>query len=166
MAALRYVSGTKLDERIIRCDLDLGYSEGRQFGRGKSGGQVCAHFFLGPGSGVTPNPLVRFATNTAKIMTLEGVVGEPKRRRPSDYEENFIPMLWTDQVLWPAVVVIGRTVAEVRVVEFFLSGMQTLFQSQICLGAEVSNGREATGTMTMTWMNLAGCVEQYVTQLS
>jgi len=37
---MRYVSGTKLDERIIRCDLDLGYKEGRQFGRGKSGGQV------------------------------------------------------------------------------------------------------------------------------
>ncbi|KAF7304609.1 Nuclear cap-binding protein subunit 2 [Mycena kentingensis (nom. inval.)] len=40
LACMRYVSGTKLDERIIRCDLDLGYSEGRQFGRGKSGGQV------------------------------------------------------------------------------------------------------------------------------
>jgi len=37
---MRYISGTKLDERIIRCDLDLGYKEGRQFGRGKSGGQV------------------------------------------------------------------------------------------------------------------------------
>ncbi|KDQ60754.1 hypothetical protein JAAARDRAFT_31725 [Jaapia argillacea MUCL 33604] len=40
LAAMRYISGTKLDERIIRCDLDLGYKEGRQFGRGKSGGQV------------------------------------------------------------------------------------------------------------------------------
>ncbi|KZS99255.1 RNA-binding domain-containing protein [Sistotremastrum niveocremeum HHB9708] len=40
VAALRYVSGTKLDERVVRCDLDLGYSEGRQYGRGKSGGQV------------------------------------------------------------------------------------------------------------------------------
>ena len=40
LACMRYVSGTKLDERIIRCDLDLGYKEGRQFGRGKSGGQV------------------------------------------------------------------------------------------------------------------------------
>ncbi|KAI0079907.1 RNA-binding domain-containing protein [Panus rudis PR-1116 ss-1] len=40
LACLRYISGTKLDERIIRCDLDLGYREGRQFGRGKSGGQV------------------------------------------------------------------------------------------------------------------------------
>lgn len=37
---MKHVSGTKLDERIIRCDLDLGYKEGRQFGRGKSGGQV------------------------------------------------------------------------------------------------------------------------------
>ncbi|KAJ8078702.1 nuclear cap binding complex subunit [Marasmius tenuissimus] len=40
LASMRYVSGTKLDERIVRCDLDLGYKEGRQFGRGKSGGQV------------------------------------------------------------------------------------------------------------------------------
>ncbi|KAN0077044.1 hypothetical protein V8E55_010899 [Tylopilus felleus] len=40
LASMRHVSGTKLDERIIRCDLDLGYKEGRQFGRGKSGGQV------------------------------------------------------------------------------------------------------------------------------
>ncbi|THH18499.1 hypothetical protein EW146_g2501 [Bondarzewia mesenterica] len=40
LAAMRYISGTKLDERIIRCDLDLGYRDGRQFGRGKSGGQV------------------------------------------------------------------------------------------------------------------------------
>lgn len=40
LACMRFVSGTKLDERIIRCDLDLGYKEGRQFGRGKSGGQV------------------------------------------------------------------------------------------------------------------------------
>ncbi|ETW86006.1 hypothetical protein HETIRDRAFT_310541 [Heterobasidion irregulare TC 32-1] len=40
LASMRYISGTKLDERIIRCDLDLGYRDGRQFGRGKSGGQV------------------------------------------------------------------------------------------------------------------------------
>lgn len=37
---MRLVSGTKLDERIIRCDLDPGYKEGRQYGRGRSGGQV------------------------------------------------------------------------------------------------------------------------------
>ncbi|CDR98982.1 hypothetical protein, partial [Sporisorium scitamineum] len=38
--SMRYVNGTKLDERIIRCDLDPGYKEGRQYGRGRSGGQV------------------------------------------------------------------------------------------------------------------------------
>lgn len=41
LEGLRYISGTKLDERIIRCDLDAqGYKDGRQFGRGRSGGQV------------------------------------------------------------------------------------------------------------------------------
>lgn len=40
LAALRYISQTKLDERIIRADLDPGYKDGRQYGRGKSGGQV------------------------------------------------------------------------------------------------------------------------------
>ncbi|KAK0531423.1 nuclear cap binding complex subunit [Tilletia horrida] len=37
---MRYISGTKLDERVIRCDLDPGYTDGRQYGRGQSGGQV------------------------------------------------------------------------------------------------------------------------------
>jgi len=40
LACMRYINGTKLDERIIRCDLDTGYKDGRQFGRGRSGGQV------------------------------------------------------------------------------------------------------------------------------
>ncbi|KAL6247578.1 nuclear cap binding complex subunit [Rhinocladiella similis] len=37
---MKYIGGTKLDERVIRTDLDAGFQEGRQFGRGKSGGQV------------------------------------------------------------------------------------------------------------------------------
>lgn len=40
-AAVSYISGTKVDNRYIRVDLDWGFQEGRQFGRGKSGGQVC-----------------------------------------------------------------------------------------------------------------------------
>jgi nuclear cap-binding protein subunit 2 len=39
-AALKYISDTVCDERIIRCDADPGFIHGRQFGRGKSGGQV------------------------------------------------------------------------------------------------------------------------------
>ncbi|KAJ4528040.1 nuclear cap binding complex subunit [Exophiala dermatitidis] len=37
---MKYIGGTKLDERVIRTDLDVGFQEGRQYGRGKSGGQV------------------------------------------------------------------------------------------------------------------------------
>ena len=39
-AAASYVTGTKLDNRYIRVDVDWGFREGRQFGRGKMGGQV------------------------------------------------------------------------------------------------------------------------------
>lgn len=39
-ACLKYISGTICDGRVIRCDLDHGFKPGRQFGRGKSGGQV------------------------------------------------------------------------------------------------------------------------------
>ncbi|KAJ1929094.1 nuclear cap binding complex subunit [Linderina macrospora] len=40
LECMKYVNGTKLDDRVIRTDLDPGFKEGRQFGRGKSGGQV------------------------------------------------------------------------------------------------------------------------------
>ncbi|KAJ1933732.1 nuclear cap binding complex subunit [Kickxella alabastrina] len=40
LECMKYVNGTKLDDRIIRTDLDPGFKEGRQFGRGRSGGQV------------------------------------------------------------------------------------------------------------------------------
>lgn len=39
--AMRYINGTRLDDRLIRTDWDAGFVEGRQYGRGKSGGQVC-----------------------------------------------------------------------------------------------------------------------------
>lgn len=38
--SVHFISGTKLDERTIRVDYDVGYSAGRQYGRGRSGGQV------------------------------------------------------------------------------------------------------------------------------
>lgn len=42
--ALRYLNRTKLDDRVITIDLDQGFEEGRQFGRGQSGGQVRDEF--------------------------------------------------------------------------------------------------------------------------
>lgn len=38
--SVRFLSGSKLDERVIRVDYDVGFEPGRQFGRGRSGGQV------------------------------------------------------------------------------------------------------------------------------
>uniref|UniRef100_H2YX45 Nuclear cap-binding protein subunit 2 n=1 Tax=Ciona savignyi TaxID=51511 RepID=H2YX45_CIOSA len=38
--AVRYINGTRLDDRVVRTDWDAGFKEGRQFGRGKAGGQV------------------------------------------------------------------------------------------------------------------------------
>lgn len=40
---MRFINGTRLDDRIIRTDWDAGFKEGRQYGRGKSGGQVRHH---------------------------------------------------------------------------------------------------------------------------
>lgn len=40
VSCVNYINGTKLDDRMIRCELDGGFKEGRQFGRGNSGGQV------------------------------------------------------------------------------------------------------------------------------
>lgn len=37
---MKFLNGTKLDERVIRTDIDPGFVTGRQFGRGRSGGQV------------------------------------------------------------------------------------------------------------------------------
>lgn len=40
IACSNFLSETKLDNRVIRCEMDGGFREGRQFGRGLSGGQV------------------------------------------------------------------------------------------------------------------------------
>ncbi|KAJ3047574.1 Nuclear cap-binding protein subunit 2, partial [Rhizophlyctis rosea] len=40
LRCMQFLNGTRLDERIIRTDIDPGFDEGRQYGRGRSGGQV------------------------------------------------------------------------------------------------------------------------------
>ena len=40
LACKHFLATTKLDDRLVRCELDGGFKEGRQFGRGSSGGQV------------------------------------------------------------------------------------------------------------------------------
>ena len=40
LSAIANLSGSKLDGRVIRVELDAGFHPGRQYGRGKTGGQV------------------------------------------------------------------------------------------------------------------------------
>lgn len=40
LTTFRYINGTRLDDRVVRTDWDAGFIEGRQYGRGKTGGQV------------------------------------------------------------------------------------------------------------------------------
>lgn len=40
LSAVANLTGTKLDGRVIRVELDAGFKPGRQYGRGASGGQV------------------------------------------------------------------------------------------------------------------------------
>ncbi len=42
--AQKFLNETKVDERSIRTDVDPGFKEGRQYGRGSSGGQVRDEF--------------------------------------------------------------------------------------------------------------------------
>ena len=48
---MKYLSGTIVDERSIRVDIDWGFQEGRQYGRGRSGGQVRDEYRLDFDSG-------------------------------------------------------------------------------------------------------------------
>lgn len=52
-SCVKYLNGTVLDERAIRVDHDWGFVEGRQWGRGRSGGQVRDEFRIDydPGRG-------------------------------------------------------------------------------------------------------------------
>lgn len=75
VASLRYVSGTKLDERIIRADLDPGYLENRQYGRGKSGGQVRDEYREDWDGASLPSPLSSFFVPTTAAARERAVRG-------------------------------------------------------------------------------------------
>ncbi|ODQ80105.1 hypothetical protein BABINDRAFT_161095 [Babjeviella inositovora NRRL Y-12698] len=47
--AVKWLNGTKLDDRELEIDLDPGFEEGRQYGRGVNGGQVSVEMKQGIG---------------------------------------------------------------------------------------------------------------------
>jgi hypothetical protein len=82
--AIRHLNGTKLDERVVRLDWDPGFREGRQYGRGKSGGQVITSFESSRWDAKDEQkklilyPFARFEMSIAKSMTLDEVAGHLK----------------------------------------------------------------------------------------
>lgn len=60
----RYINGTRLDDRIVRTDWDAGFIEGRQYGRGKTGGQVSIGCFR-PETASYDNAKCHFYTQNA-----------------------------------------------------------------------------------------------------
>ncbi len=61
-AAVSFLNGTLLDERPIRVDIDWGFMDGRQYGRGRSGGQVRA--------GVGPAARCAHARTVVEVVAL------------------------------------------------------------------------------------------------
>ena len=74
---LKYIGGTKLDERIIRADLDPGFEEGRQYGYVERHSQLLrgtrGYCFL-TGETVGASPVARCAMSIAKNTILVGEV--------------------------------------------------------------------------------------------
>ncbi|RKP34392.1 hypothetical protein BJ085DRAFT_21125 [Dimargaris cristalligena] len=74
---MRYINGTRLDDRIVRTDLDPGFREGRQFGRGRSGGQVRDEYRqeYDPGRGGWGH-----------------IRAKQEEQRRQDIDENYVPI--------------------------------------------------------------------------
>ena len=83
--SVKYLNGTVVDERVIRVDIDWGFKEGRQFGRGKSGGQVRDEFRLEYDSGrggygkLVSNELVKIGGTKRKSMNPDSEDPDMKR---------------------------------------------------------------------------------------
>ena len=83
---IKYINGTKLDDRIVRTDLDPGFKDGRQFGRGRSGGQVRDEYRLtyDPGRGGWGPAMAEQPERVQAEMGEPAHHRPPKRRRDMD----------------------------------------------------------------------------------
>jgi hypothetical protein len=168
---MRYISGTKLDERIIRCDLDLGYREGRQFGRGKSGGQVRSQktcFFH-----ALNDTLWRFEMSIDKIMTPAEEDGVPRRResklKGGARLKNGM-QTWSRAPPWQSVVEIGSKHWHLlRNQLLSVPGHPTMKTTALdnALGwMKILDGCNFFGTLCLYSIVMSCCVQSYVCELS
>ena len=85
---MKYIGGTKLDERIIRTDLDPGFQEGRQYGLVylSCSEQYTANIMPGE-----VNRVGKCVTNTGTNSTLEEVgTGVPLQMRDRKKKTNMV----------------------------------------------------------------------------
>ncbi len=92
---VKYLNGTIVDDRPIRVDFDWGFVDGRQFGRGKSGGQVRDEFRedFDPGRGGFGNLADHHGHNPIRggrpAMGGPGLGGgAPPPPQPEDHQEE------------------------------------------------------------------------------
>ncbi|QEU61792.1 Cbc2 [Kluyveromyces lactis] len=87
--SIKYLGDTKLDDRHITIDLDPGFEEGRQFGRGKNGGQVSdeMRFEFDASRGGFYTPLEnRIGTNAN--FGARRIKNMPIQQEDEEYEED------------------------------------------------------------------------------
>lgn len=99
---LKYVGGTKLDERIIRTDLDPGFEEGRQYGYALK--QYVLWLYILISTPDAANRVDRSVTSTEKNMTLAVVVtdehttsNDGAKKRNTGPVGNNVEGIWFDR---------------------------------------------------------------------
>ena len=95
---VKYLNGTIVDDRPIRVDFDWGFVEGRQFGRGRSGGQVRDEFRVDydAGRGGFGSVVQRNVKNSARNdiggggggIPAAGASYPPAQHQPEDHQEE------------------------------------------------------------------------------
>jgi len=91
-ACIKYLNGMMMDDRPIRIDFDWGFQEGRQFGRGRTGGQVRDEYRMDydPGRGGYGSLMTQELEARQQMMTqlteemtgggMGGYSGQPEKR--------------------------------------------------------------------------------------
>lgn len=88
---LKYIAGAKIDDRILKCDMDPGFCDGRQFGRGRSGGQVGMEKRMRKTTtgGITEDQVYQdFSVPRGGTAGGQPFSGGPRKRRDLDFDQT------------------------------------------------------------------------------
>ena len=88
---MKYINGARLDDRALRVDWDEGFRDGRQWGRGHSGGQVRDEFRTDydPGRGGYGYTTKIAQLNDEKRKSTGNEPGLEKKFRKSEDDDDY-----------------------------------------------------------------------------